>query len=240
MFHWLRYQIRKLLRPRVITNDGVRIDLGPVAGTRYARALYRDDHERDERDIVRRQLADCDTVLELGAGLGLVTIECCRRIGSERVHAFEANPELEPVLRRNFALNGVAPQLQLRLVSLQPGRQEFYIADRFVQSSRAALNSARRIELDSLPLPQVLAETRPTFLILDIEGGELDLADPSVDLTGVRKLCVEMHPHLIGDDGVSRVTAALLHRGFNLRLSACRGCVLYFERPAAATISHAA
>jgi FkbM family methyltransferase len=235
MTAWLRYQLRKLLRPRVITNGGVRLDLGPVAGTRYARALYRDSHERDEREIVARQLQPDDVVLELGAGMGLVTVACCQRVGSERVHAYEANPALEEVLRRNFSLNHVAPRLTMRMVTLQPGPQPLCVADRFVQSRRAASSDGgervRMVEASSLA--EVLADVRPTFVIADIEGGEIDFADPQVDLSGVRRMCLEMHPALIGDDGVSRVVASLLERGFSLKLAESRGSVLYFERPRA-------
>jgi FkbM family methyltransferase len=233
MLDWLRYQYRKLVRPRVITNGGVKFDLGPAAKTRYARSFYRDAHERDEREIIDRQLASTDTVLELGAGLGLVTILCCQRIGSSRVHAFEANQQLEPALRRNFELNGVAPRLDLRMVSLKAGPQDFYVSERFILSSTnpaAAEGGARRTQVDSIPLTDVLARVRPTFLIVDIEGGELDLADPRVDLCGVRKLCIEMHPHIIGNEGVSRIIATLHQRGFALQLGESRGQVLYFER----------
>jgi FkbM family methyltransferase len=234
MHRWLRYQLRKLLRPRVITNGDMRIDLGPAAGTRYARSFYRDDHERDEREIVARHLQPDDVVVELGAGVGLVTILCCRQIGSERVHAFEANPQLAETLRRNFALNGVSPQLHLKLVALAGGRREFQIAERFIASTAcfdpASPPAGTRAVVEAVPLAEVLTSLRPTFLIVDIEGGELDLADPSVPLESVRKLCVEMHPHQIGDVGVTRVVAALLARGFEMRLTDCRGNVLYFER----------
>lgn len=233
MTPWLRYQFRKLLRPRVITNGGVRLDLGEIAGTRYARSFYRDSHERDEREIVGRNLEPEDVVLELGAGVGLVTILCSQRIGSERVHTFEANRELEPALRRNFELNGVSPALHLRMVSLAAGPQEFFVADRFVLSSRHAAGagaSSRRHEVEAVSWADVLRTIRPTFLIVDIEGGELDLADAEVDLSGVRKVCLEVHPHLIGDDGVSRVVTSLVSRGFSLCVRESRGSVLYFER----------
>ncbi|MCA9055070.1 MAG: FkbM family methyltransferase [Planctomycetaceae bacterium] len=235
MLDWLRYQYRKLTRPRVITNGGVRIDLGPVAGTRYARSFYRDTHERDERDIVGKHLTSTDTVLELGAGMGIVTILCCQRIGSSRVHTFEANQRLEAALRRNFELNGVSPRLDLRMVSLAAGPQEFFVSDRFVLSSRHSTASgagSHRTTIESVPIADVLADVRPTFLIADIEGGEVDLADAGIDLQGVRKICLEMHPHIIGDDGVSRVVAALVQQGFSLCLNESRGNVMYFERPA--------
>lgn len=234
MKNWIRYQFRKLTRPQLITNQGITLDLGPAAGTRYARSLYRDDHERDERTIVERHLRPDDIVLELGAGLGLVTILCCQRVGSERVFTFEANRQLEPVLRRNFALNGVSPQLDLRMVSLTSGTQAFHIAERFIQSSRlppsGASAASSSTQVDAVALGDVLARIRPTFLVMDIEGGELDLADPQVDLTGVRDICLELHPHLIGDDGVSRVVAALLARGYALCWPESRGNVVLFSR----------
>lgn len=236
MIDWIRYQLRKLLRPRLISMDGVRLDLGDMARTRYARSFYRGGHERDERTIVRRHLTPEDVVLELGAGIGLVTIQCCQVIGSQRVFTYEANPQLEPFLRRNFALNDVAPRLDMRMVCLDAGPQDFYVADRFVLSSRhadsatTAKGSSARTQVESIPLAEVLSEVRPTFLIVDIEGGEADLASDRVSLAGVNKICLEMHPHLLGDDGVSRVTAALIAKGFDLCVSESRGPVLFFTR----------
>ena len=44
-------------------------------------------------------------VLWAGPGFpGIVTITCCQIAGSERVHTVEANPRLEPILRRNSEL----------------------------------------------------------------------------------------------------------------------------------------
>jgi FkbM family methyltransferase len=238
MWRWLRYQYRKVVRPRRITNGGVTIDLGPIARTRYARAIYRDVHEGAEREIVGRHLRADDVVLELGAGLGVVTILCAQRVGSERVHTFEANPQLEPLLRRNFALNGVSPRLTMQMVCLDAGPQEFHVSERFVVSSRHAAatggagETATATSVPSASLPEVLHRLRPTFLVADIEGGELDLADERVDLSSVQRICVEVHPHITGDEGVSRLIEALLGKGFSLRLGQSRGCVLLFERMA--------
>lgn len=244
MWPWLRYQFRKVVRPTRITNNGVTIELGPIARTRYARAIYRDVHEWTERAIVAETLAEDDVVLELGSGLGLVTILCAKRLGSDRVHTFEANPQLERLLRRNFALNGVSPSLHMQMVCLDAGPQEFHVSDKFVVSSRYASDDGQASTTTLLPatsLLEVLRRLRPTFLIADIEGGELDLADERVDLSSVQKICVEVHPHITGDDGVSRLLAALLTKGFHLSLSRSSGCVLFFARAAEAdSLSRAA
>jgi hypothetical protein len=129
------------------------------------------------------------------------------------------------------------------MVNLRGGREEFFLADRFIQSTRlrdVADQSGHTVQLSAVSLVEVLSRVRPTFLIVDIEGSELDLADPGVRLDGVRKLCVEMHAHLIGHDGVSQVVAALLGKGFELIVDECRGNVLYFERPSASSVRQSA
>lgn len=232
---WLRYQYRKLVRPRTVTNGGLKLYLGEHSRSSYARSIYRDSHEAEEREIVLRHLEPGDTVLECGAGLGAVTVLCCQRIGSDRVHTFEANAALEPVLRRTFELNRVAPQLEMKMVSLTGGEQPFFVSDRFVVSSRyqsSGKGDSKATTLDSVSIQELIARIQPTFLIMDIEGAEVDLAGEELDLGSVKKLCIEMHPHLVGDEPISRVISNLLRQGFSLRLRECREDVLYFSRAA--------
>ena len=135
--NWWRYQYRKIFRPRTVTNGGLKIHLGDQAKSSYARSIYRDTHEAEERAIVLRNLWNPTTPSsECGAGIGVVTTLCCQQIGSDRVHAYEANTKLEPVLRQTFALNHVSPHLEMKMVSLDGGVQDFFAADRFVVSSR--------------------------------------------------------------------------------------------------------
>lgn len=232
---WIRYQYRKLFRPQTVNNGGLKIHLGDQAQSSYARSIYRDTHEAEERAIVARNLDPNDTVLECGAGLGVVTTLCCQQIGSDRVHSFEANSKLEPVLRRTFALNKVSPNLEMKMVSLAGGEQEFFAADRFVVSSRYD-NSDRyageQQKLDSVPIQGLIDELKPSFLIMDIEGAEVDLADERLNLHSLQKLCIEMHPHIVGDEAISRLIANLIRQGFQLRMSESQDDVLFFSRAA--------
>ncbi len=232
---WLRYQYRKLFRPRTVSNNGLTIYLGDQARTRYARSIYRDTHEAEERAIVARNLEPDDTVLECGAGLGVVTTLCCQQIGSERVHAFEANRKLEPALRKTFELNDVSPQLEMKMVSLAGGEEEFFAADRFVFSSRydnSDSYTGERQTLESVPIQSLIDELQPSFLIMDIEGAEVDLADEQLNLHSLKKLCIEMHPHIVGDEAISQLIGSLLRQGFHLRMSESHADVLYFSRAA--------
>lgn len=232
---WLRYQYRKLMRPRTIDNDGLKIFLGDQAKNSYARSLYRDTHEAEERAIVLRNLEPEDTVLECGAGLGVVTTLCCKQIGSERVHAYEANRKLEPVLRQTFALNEVSPHLEMKMVSLDGGEQDFFAADRFVVSSRYSDQfraDGEHQKLDSVGIQHLIDKLQPSFLIMDIEGAEVDLANEHLNLNSLKKLCIEMHPQVVGDEAITRLIANLFYQGFQLRMSECQDDVLFFSRAA--------
>jgi len=233
--NWWRYQFRKIFRPRTVTNGGLKIFLGDQAGTSYARSIYRDTHEAEERAIVDRNLEPDDTVLECGAGMGVVTTLCCQKIGSDRVHAYEANAKLEPTLRRTFALNQVTPHLEMKMVSLDGGEQDFFAADRFVVSSRydnSDQYEGEQQRLDSVSIQKLIDDLQPSFLIMDIEGAEVDLASESLNLHSLKKLCIEMHPHIVGDEAITGLILNLIRQGFTLHMTESRDDVLFFSRAA--------
>lgn len=77
-----------------------------------------------------------------------------------------------------------------------------------------------------------IAGIRPSFLICDIEGGEHDLLE-YMDLDGVKKLCIELHPHVIGNQETSRIFQRLLNQGFYCDFLLSSEWVFFFERSAA-------
>jgi len=105
------------------------------------------------------------------------------------------------------------------------------VEDEFWASS-ANLNSGkgREIEVEQIDLNSEIARVRPTFLIVDIEGGEGDLF-ALADLSGVKKICVETHAHVIGNNGVSRMLAHLFAQGFCLDLGLIQKYVFFLYRP---------
>jgi len=236
---------RKFTRPTMITENGVKLFLGPVAMTRCANGIYSGKHELPEREVIGKTLSADDVVLEIGAGVGMVTLQCCRQIGADRVHTCEANPALLPILRRSCELNGFKPELISGMVGLEAGQQEFFVAEQFVSSSRFARESGiEQREKTMVPvhaLSALLARIEPTYLIMDAEGAEADLLDPRVDLACLQKICVEVHPKIIGDTAVNQIVRTLADQGLHLSWSQSRGVVLFFERhkpaPALAAIA---
>ena len=233
MIKWINYQLRKVFRPTNVRCGTVKLHIGKLSKTTYAKAFYRDSHEKFERNVIQQHLEADDRVLEAGSGIGLIATVCCQIVGSENVATYEANPEMEDLLRQTFALNGVSPNLQMKMISENSGSGTFYQSERFVVSSHIRHSQdSKELDIPSISFNEAIQKHRPTFLICDIEGGEIHLADESIDLSGVQKLCIEVHPKIAGDLATSNLIRSLLNKGFTLNLSNSENDVLFFRRAA--------
>ncbi|MGG5812001.1 FkbM family methyltransferase [Falsiroseomonas sp. CW058] len=75
--------------------------------------------EPDELCAFERMLRPGDTVLDLGAHLGVFALTAAAAVGpAGQVHAFEPNPRHAGLLRRSVAVNGFADRVTLHLASV--------------------------------------------------------------------------------------------------------------------------
>lgn len=234
----LRVATLKFHRPDVAETHGVKLWLGaPVLRKGHRRQIIRHQYEAAELSILDATLAPGDSVLELGAGIGLTSIFCAKRLGDgARVHALEANPALVPVLERNFQLNGVRPDFHSMAAARETGEVEFALDHSYTSSGLHGRPSetAERVRLPAAGFQELLDRYRPSYLIMDIEGGEIDLL-PGADLSCVRKICLELHPEIVGEAAISDAVAGLMASGFQLHFSRNRKNVVYMERSPVAT-----
>ena len=183
--------------------------------------------------MIASRLDRNDVVLEIGTGIGVIATLCAQQIGSDRVHTFEANPQLIPAIEETFRLNGVAPHLYNCVLGSGPGTRTFFVMKDFWSSSTVRRRAdARQIEVPVRDLRVTMNEIRPTFLIVDIEGGEWDLFQ-DIDLSGVEKLSIELHSRVIGAEKTGFVRSTIEKACLRLVPEACSGDEqLYFERRA--------
>lgn len=216
-------------QPAWADNHGVLLPVRhPLVSPGIAREIYLGDYEAKEIEIISKRLTDDDVVFEVGAGLGFLSAYCARRVGAEKVFTYEANPELIPLIRETHARNGVAPTVTNALLGKGAGEREFRVDDDFWASS-AHRAGGRSITVRQVDLDAELARVRPSFLIVDIEGGEAEFfAD--ADLSPVRKICVETHPDVLGDRVLSEMFAGLVAKGFALDFALIRKNVFFFHR----------
>jgi FkbM family methyltransferase len=181
---------------------------------RVEHAISTGGYERDELRLIGLVLSPSDVVLEIGAGLGVVSAYCAKRIGSSRVFAFEANPDLEPCIRETYALNDVNPALEMCAVRATAGRVTLYRTKHLFSSSliqRGPL--AAPIEVPGKALSYLVEKIRPTLLIVDVEGAEGELFDRA-QLPGVNKVVIELHERVIGEQKSRQVRGDLMALGF--------------------------
>lgn len=213
----LRAPVMKVLGVKSTVLDGVRVSTDP--GDPVMRALrghmFKRVYEAPERSMIAKLLEPSDRVLDIGACIGLTAALCAKNVGAENVLAYEANPRLETAIRRNFHLNGMAPNLRMRAITTDGQPVTFHIAKNVFSSSLRDRGNAEPITVESDALDDVLASFRPTMVLMDVEGAEDDLTRDT-DLPGVRKLVIETHPHIIGKEAVNDVFGRIERMGFHI------------------------
>ena len=210
--------------------DGVKVRLGPHCSLPIAIEIVNGRYELPERTLLADALSEGDVVLELGTGVGVVAAICAKRVGSRNVHTFEANPGLIPLARETFELNGVAPMIENAILAVAEGEQRFYLERDFWSSSTVRRSAdAAVVNVPMRRLNDAIATLHPTFLIVDIEGGEAEIFN-EVALDGVRKVLIELHPHVIGQDAVDRIRSAFRNAGYEVVKEMANGNQVYYVR----------
>jgi len=214
LLRYPRYWWRLWRRPSEVTVRGVRLELGPHVTPALQREIYRERYERREARCLSRILRPADIVMEIGAGMGFLSTLAALRIGSDRVFAFEANPMMIEVIRRTYRLNGVQPALTHGVLGQGDGTVEFFVEPEFVASSLyRGSDSAQKFQVPLLDVTREMGRIRPTVVAMDIEGAERELV-PVMSWDGVEKVIIDLHPLVIGEDGVGEVLSVLRLAGF--------------------------
>jgi FkbM family methyltransferase len=226
----LTFTWRKMFKPSVTPiGDGLRVrtDAGLPADIR--KALYKECYEADELSLVRAVLRPGDRVLEIGAGIGVIALACAGICGAGNVTSYEANPRTAERIRANFALNGMTARLRERAMATRSGETTFYFSDNIISSSLIDRDFGGETRVPCDDIAAVVRELDPTVIVMDAEGAEIELL-PHAELSGVRAMIVELHPRIVGEDAVARLTAELAARGLVVDAAASRGNVALFRR----------
>lgn len=223
----LRLRWRRLVKPRQVTLDGIKIFTDPAVLPHSVRvALFKETYEDYERQLIREYLEPGDRVLEIGTGIGFVSLLCASICSPDNVLSYEANPLLEPVIRKNYALNGMQPNLRMRAITPDGRPVAFFRNDNIISSSTKEREGfSEKLEVESDAFDEVIRRHRPDVIIMDVEGAEIELLSQS-SLQGVRHIIAELHPHITGEDQVAKMVESLRAKGFTVRSQAHRTVLL--------------
>lgn len=210
--YWRRFRNRQ-----VIVLDGVKISTDEREVPHHVRSLlFKEAYEIHERSLVKSIVRPGDRVLEIGAGLGVVASLAARLCGGDNLVSYEANPRLEPLIRKNFALNGLEPRLVMRAVNLDGRPVRFNREDNIVSSSVGRRGTPSEvIEVPADAFDDIVRSHRPSIVIMDVEGIETDLLTLG-DLGGVVHIIVEIHPQVTGQEAIDAMLARLEAIGFRI------------------------
>lgn len=162
-----------------------------------------------------------DVVLEIGSGIGLVGAVIAANAKPVKVASYEANPNLIPVIEELYALNGLTDRISVKNAVLvtapdAPASLPFYLHKSYLGSSLLHTDSKRpkeQVEVPTSSFSVVCGDLKPTVLVMDIEGGELDLLRHA-DLSGFRAIVLEFHPKVYGPGGMRACKRFLRRAGF--------------------------
>ncbi|WP_240336825.1 FkbM family methyltransferase [Tropicibacter sp. Alg240-R139] len=161
-----------------------------------------------------------DTVLEIGAGIGLVGAVIAHNAKPKAIHSFEANPELLDAINELYILNNLQDLISVNnqvLISAEdrPESLQFHIRTSYLGSS--LLNPGNRpsnvVDVPTASFATVCDALEPTVLVMDIEGGELELLRHA-DLSCFRGVVLEFHPEAYGVEGMRECKTILTDAGF--------------------------
>lgn len=224
-------RLLEISRSGVVTINGIELAFGQNPSVPLLKALANGRYEQQEAGLLMQFIGPEDRVLELGAGIGYMGILAMSRCKPAHYVAYEANPALMPLIERNMVANGVKFEVRNALLSSHEEGRDFYITRGFWASSliRPQSGSCEKVTVPSQDKNSVMAELRPTALVVDIEGGEAELFT-GLDLASVEKIIIEIHPAVLDDERLTLLYGNLIRNGFLMNFAASGKLVQYWYR----------
>jgi FkbM family methyltransferase len=159
--------------------------------------------------VCSRVLGPGDTVVDVGANYGVVTLLAAAAVGpTGRLHAFEPQPGIAALLRRSIGLNGMS-QVEVHEVALsdRDGEMDLYVPDENLGAgslSRILDEPGATFQVQvrtSGPFLEALALGPVKLLKIDIEGHEPEFLRGARDFLAASPpdvIIMESNDHIFG------------------------------------------
>jgi len=204
--------------------------LSPALGELLNRGRY----ELQESKAIAHFVQPNDVVMEIGAGVGFISILAAKIVGGQNVIAIEANPRLLREINHNCALNNISGVSVLNLaVVAAPALPvaRLYLNRAFWASSTIAGSNPKQkfVDVQAISLEALTTEWQPTVLVCDVEGSEKDYFKAPLPKS-IRLIILEIHPEKYPPEVIDKILDRLAVIGFSYVFFEDREDVVCFER----------
>jgi len=156
------------------------------------------DAKRNIR-LVRKLGVRGGTLLDLGANIGEVAIQCADLF--DQIVAVEAHPSTAAIAIRRIKDKGHCNITVINAVVSNKSGIDYFVSSPSIASTGATARLRKRLKAEgyyhtvrSISLRQLVQQFHPRFIKMDIEGSEWDvLDDDDLYLWGVEWMAVEFH-----------------------------------------------
>lgn len=230
------YLFRRTIKWKKIKSVYLNIESKLITRSLFGNIAF-GDYEIDENKILHNTLEKDDVLLELGTGLGFNSISAAI-INNNKVFTYEGNPNLIPLIRQNMQRNNVDFSLKNEIVLSKMNGHANYtfnvVKDFWSSSTKSNINGeiVEKVNVPTSNISKILSDVNPTYLMVDIEGGEEDFFEDCSFLQGssIRKILLELHANIIGEEKCSMVIENILKSGFKMQLDSAPKNVMYFYK----------
>lgn len=188
-------------------------------------------YEKEERFFCEKYLTHKDNVLEIGGGFGVISSVIKNQIKEGKLVVIEANYKNIPYIKKNLKNNNFNDvKVENFFISNSEGKTKFYINESFLRSS-SKLKTKDEVLVRNVRLKDIFMKYENCFnvLVVDIEGGEIELFEENLELITkfISKIIIEVHPKILGVEKSNQLIKNIKKK---YKLKEFKNDVFYFEK----------
>ena len=152
--------------------DGFKIYTGKNDDDNFT--IYGFEQHKDLALLIKKYVKKGDTVLDLGANVGKVSLLLARQVGDTgKVYSFEPEEENFNLLKKNIEINNFKNTIPLRYaITDRSGKLSLKISDTCT-THRVSINTSDKIqEIECTSIDEYFKNQKIDFMKIDVEGSE--------------------------------------------------------------------
>lgn len=172
-------------------------------------------HELKWWERLMQEVKEGDTIVDVGAYIGVLTIMMAKKIGNTgKVIAFEPNPQSLVLLKKNIKLNEVSGQVEVCGIAISDANKPLMLTNEGAVSyitSSTTINNDDFFAIKSKSLDEIFHNRKIDIVKIDVEGYEANVLSGAKNLLKRKEDCprfifIECHPYMWKEFGMSGKT----------------------------------